>query len=87
MTRKPVSQRALLVLITAAIVLPITVLFLWALSALTRAMGDEMGAAVLLRVAQAGGILWGLDLIFLLLAQGLNSLVADDTTDDPGTSD
>jgi hypothetical protein len=37
-------------------------------------MGDAIGGAVLRRIALAGGILWSIDLIGLLLAGGFNSL-------------
>ena len=77
MPRNPVPRRALLLLVVTALVLPIVVLVVGALSVLMGAMGDEAGSAVLLRIIQAGAILWVLDLIFLLLAQGLGALSAE----------
>ena len=82
MSTKRGSQRALVALIAVAIVLPIAVCVILALGELLEAMGDSDGGVVLGRVALAAGVLWVVDLICLLLALGVNSLI-----DPPGPPD
>jgi uncharacterized membrane protein YhaH (DUF805 family) len=69
-----ISRRALTILVTAACVLPIAIAILLAVARLLGAMEDTAAAAVLDRVALAVGIVWAIDLVCLLLAQGINSL-------------
>ena len=74
MSRKPVPRWALLLLLGAALFLPIAVLVVWGVGELLGAMGDAAGGAALRRIALAGGILWALDLLGLLLSGAVNSL-------------
>ena len=84
MAQKPIPQRVLFLLITIALVLPIGLCMVLALGRLLTVMGDEPGGLVLDRIALAGGILWALDLICLILAQGINALAdSNDRTDVP----
>jgi hypothetical protein len=85
MTQKPIPQRVLFLLIGVALTLPIALCMVLALARLLIAMGDASGTPLVLdRIAMAGGILWTLDLIFLILAQGINALAdANDRTDGP----
>ena len=53
--------------LVAAILLPITIAVLYGVGTLLQAMGDVSGAAGVGRVALACGILWGLDLISLIV--------------------
>ena len=69
-----ISRRALTVLVTAACVLPIAIVILLAVARLLGAMEDAAAAAVLDRVALAGGIFWVTNLVCLLIGQGINSL-------------
>jgi hypothetical protein len=69
-----ISRRALTILVTAACVLPIAIVVLAAVARLLAAMEDTSAAAVLDRVALAVGIIWTIDLVCLLVAQGINSL-------------
>jgi uncharacterized membrane protein YhaH (DUF805 family) len=69
-----ISRRALTILVTTACVLPIAIAVLLAVARLLGAMEDTAAAAVLDRVALAAGIVWAIDLVCLLLAQGINSL-------------
>ncbi|MCC6127226.1 MAG: hypothetical protein IT426_19875 [Pirellulales bacterium] len=47
------------------------------------AMGDAAGGTVLYRIGLALGILWILDLIVLLLFQGVSALFGSPKNDDP----
>ncbi|HYW80748.1 MAG TPA: hypothetical protein VE890_14300 [Thermoguttaceae bacterium] len=78
MTHKLVPRRAILLLIAAALVLPIVICVILAAGAVLSAMGDTLGLAVLQRIALAVGILWAIDLVSLLVVLALNTL-ADDT--------
>lgn len=75
-------------LILGTLLLPIAICVLIAASGLLATMQDASGAAVLGRIAQAGGVLWSLTLIVLLIALGVNSIAAnspnhsDDSADD-----
>ena len=63
------------VLLTAGlVVLPIFLAVIWGVAALLRAMEDASGAVAVRYVGLAGGILWVVDLICLVLLQGLESL-------------
>ena len=81
MTQKPIPQRVLFHLIAIALVLPIGACLILALARLLAALDDPPGAAVLDRIVLGCGILWALDLICLILVQGINSLA--DSNDPP----
>lgn len=84
MQSKPISQHVLLVLVAAAVVLPIAVCVIVALGRLLQAMGDASAAAVVLDWIAAGlGILWVLDLVLLVLAQAINCLSDSGDTHEP----
>ena len=83
MSGKLVPRRFLLGMTAAAVVLPIAVLVIWALAVLLAAMDDPAGALVLKRIAQAGGIFWVLDVIFLVISQAVNTLTEDDSPGKP----
>lgn len=68
-------------LVAGVIVLPITICVIWAVSLLLGAMDDPAGAHVLRYIALAAGILWAVDLICLVLAQGVSSLSETDQTE------
>lgn len=67
-------RNALAALLVAALVLPIAELVMLGLARLLAAMGDEAGAVVLDRISLAGGILWTVDLVALLLVVAIRSL-------------
>jgi len=69
-----VTRSLLVVLLLTALVLPIGICVVIAASGLLAAMQDEVGAAVLVRIAQAGGLLWSLTLIVLLISLGVKSI-------------
>ena len=69
-----ISRTVLAILVTAACILPVAIAILLAVGRLLGAMQDDAGAAVLDRIALAAGILWAVDLVCLLVAQGINSL-------------
>ena len=76
--------RLLFGLVVACLVLPIAILVVIAVSRMLSAMGDLGGAAVLDRLALAGGILWIILLVCLLLAQAIHALGrGDDETGRP----
>jgi hypothetical protein len=64
----------LAILVTVACILPVAITIVLAVGKLLGAMQDAVGAAALDRVALAVGILWGIGLVCLLVAQGINSL-------------
>ena len=68
------SRKVLTILVTAACVFPVAIAILMAVARLLGAMQDEAAATVLDRVALAIGILWAIDLVCLLVTQGINSL-------------
>jgi len=78
MRRYPVPRWTILVLTTGALVLPIAICVIWALSQLLVAMDDAAGGVALRYIAMGGGIMWVVDLICLVVIQGLNSLIDRD---------
>jgi hypothetical protein len=78
MDRRPVSRRHLLLLIAGVLLLPMVAWAIVAVAAILGAMGDSAGAATLNRVAWGCGALWAVDLVCLVIAEGLNSLADKD---------
>ena len=72
MNWKPLLQRVLLLLITAALLLPATTLVLGGLSRVLSLMGDAAASVVLDRLALAAVVLWVLTLLFLILVQAVH---------------
>jgi len=83
MRRKPVPQQPLLLLVVAAVVMPIAVCVILALGRLLLAMGDDPAGAVVDWIALAFGAVWVLDLICLILALAVNSLSEPDEPPGP----
>ena len=81
MSRKPVSSKVLLALLVAGLVLPITICVVLALAFLLVAMDDARGGAVLQYVALAGGILWSVVLVALILVLAIHTLGRSDDAD------
>jgi len=77
MSQKLVPRRAILLLIAAAMVLPIVICVILAVGSVLLAMDDTAGFVVLRRIALAGGILWAIDLVCLLVVLALNALADD----------
>ncbi len=73
---KTLLTRLLLVLIAGALLLPVATIVVWALGRLLLAMGDIQGGAVLERIALAFLVTWCLNLVFLILVQGIHLLVS-----------
>jgi hypothetical protein len=69
-----ISRRVLIVLLAAACVFPLAIAVLLGVGRLLGAMQDESAAAVLDRVALGIAILWAINLLCLILAQGINAL-------------
>ena len=82
MSQKLVPRRAILLLIAAALVLPIVICVILAVGSVLAAMDDTPGYVVLRRIALAGGILWAIDLICLLVVLALNVLADDQEPQD-----
>jgi hypothetical protein len=78
-----ISNRIVLALIAAALLLPITLCVVFGVAALLGAMGDSAGGAVLHRIALGCGILWGIDLICLVLVLAIGTLRGPDEPDEP----
>ena len=69
-----ISRRVLLILVTAACVLPVAIIVVVAAGWLLAAMGDQRGATGLNRTALVLGIVWIVDLVCLLVAQAVHTL-------------
>ncbi len=78
MNRSMIPARIVLSLVVVAVLLPITLCVVLGVGALLTQMGDAAGGTVLNRIALAGGILWVIDLIFLVLAMAIGSLRGPD---------
>ncbi len=81
MNRKPVASKLLLPLMVAGLVLPISICIVVGSASLLAAMGDALGGAVLRYVALAGGVVWILVLIGLILVQAAHALASSDDAD------
>jgi len=75
MSRDLVPRWVILLLVVLALVLPIAICVVWAVSALLTEMHDAEGGVVLKYIALGGGILWVVDLICLVVVQGLGALI------------
>jgi hypothetical protein len=73
-----ISKRLLTGLLGGVLVLPIAIVLVLGVARLLTAMGDAAGGTVLGWIALAGGILWGITMICLLVALGLHSLAPSD---------
>jgi hypothetical protein len=61
-------------LLAGAVVMPLVLVLVLGLGRLLAAMGDAAGAMVLDRLALAGGLLWCVNLVLLLVALAVRSL-------------
>ena len=80
MRSKLVPRWLLLALICAAIVLPVALCVVAAVAALLIATGDSLAGGVLGWIGVALGIFWVVDLVVLIVAQGVMAL---DDRDEP----
>ena len=78
MSRKPVSSKVLLALIVAGLVLPMTICVVLGLASLLDAMSDFQGGKVLRYVALAGGVVWIVVLVSLIIVQAIHALGRSD---------
>ncbi len=69
-----ISNRVLNLLVTAGCLLPIGLVIVLGVARLLAAMQDTAGAAALDRIALGIGLVWGLDLVLLLLALGIRAI-------------
>ena len=74
MSQLPNLRPLITSLLAAGVLFPIAICVIYGVGALLTAMGDLSGGLVLSRISLSLAILWVLDLIVLLLFQGLNSL-------------
>jgi hypothetical protein len=76
------------ILLAGGVIVPIAICVVFGLGTLLTAMGDSSGGMVLSRISLSLVILWVLDLIVLILFQGLSYLLGnpknDDQSDDSG---
>jgi hypothetical protein len=77
-----IPHRLVLALVVAAILLPISLCVVLGVAGLLEAMSDAVGALVLRRIALAGGILWVIDGICLVLALAIGTLSPPDEPDE-----
>jgi len=69
-----ITRRALNLLVTIGCLLPVALVIVLGVARLLASMQDASGAAVLERIALGLGIVWGIDLVVLLLALGIRAL-------------
>lgn len=69
-----ICRCVLTILVGVACVLPLAIVVVLGVARLLDAMQDAAAATVLDRIALSIGILWGIDLLCLLLAIGVNAL-------------
>jgi hypothetical protein len=84
--RLPVLQRWILRLLFAAIALPILICLTVGLGHLLTALGDEEGSLTVGRVNLVLAVLWVFDVLLLIIALAIGSLVHD-AAHDGETSD
>jgi hypothetical protein len=73
-----IPHRIVLALVVAAVLLPIIICVVLGVAALLVGMGDIAGGDALHRIALGCGILWGLDLICLILVLAVGTLRGPD---------
>ncbi len=73
-----IPQRLILTLTIIAVLLPIVLCVVSGVASLLNAMGDSAGGGVLYRIALAGGILWTIDLICMVLALAIGAIRGPD---------
>ena len=69
-----VSRRVLTILVTAACILPLALAIVLSVGRLLGALDDHAAAVVMDRIGLALGVAWVINLVCLVLAQGLNEL-------------
>lgn len=74
MIRATIPTWVLAVLLAIGLVLPIALCVVGGVAALLSALGDAAGAKCLARGALAGGILWSVDLVCLVLALAIHAV-------------
>jgi hypothetical protein len=80
----PSQLRRLVVTLTvSAVIFPIVLCVLEGVGALLRGMGDHLGGSVLDYAALAGGILWLINLICLILALAIASIGGHGDSEEP----
>ena len=77
-----ISRPVLTILVTAGCVLPLAIVVTVGMGRLLAAMDDAAAALVLDRVALGIGLLWGVDLLCLVLALGIRALGPPSERDD-----
>jgi hypothetical protein len=75
MHRPLIPYRLVLGLLAVAVLLPISISVVAVIAALLGAMGDGLGGTVLLWLALAGGIIWIIELICLVLVLALGAVL------------
>lgn len=71
-----ITRRALNWLVSIGCLLPIALVIVLGVARLLGTMQDASGAAVLERIALGLGIVWGINLVVLLLALGIRAIEA-----------
>ena len=82
MRQLPNLRPWIIAILAGGVVIPIAICVICGVGALLSAMGDALGGAVLNRIGLALAILWVLDLIVLVIFQGLNFLLNNHKNDD-----
>lgn len=76
---KPLLPHSILTtLLVGALGLPVALVVVYGASRLLAALGDVTGGEVLQRIAQAGGILWVINLVLLVIVQALSASGGED---------
>jgi hypothetical protein len=83
MSQIPHFRTSIALLLAGGILFPIAICLILGVGAMLTAMGDASGGVVLNRISLAFAILWVLDLIALVLFQGLHFLLNNRKDSDP----
>jgi len=87
MPNRVLPKSVLLVLLAVGIIAPIGICVLLGLAGLLGTTGDAPGSFVVGWIARALGVVWVLDLICLVLAQAVETLVNREEPPEPPGSD
>ncbi len=75
-------SKIVLVLVVAGLILPIAICLILGLASLLGALGDAAGSVALRYVALAGGVVWIVGIVSLVLVQAISSLSGSDKSDE-----
>ena len=69
-----IPRLLLMGLLVLDVLLPVAIVIVLGTGRLLGAMGDALGQAVMVRLGEAGGVLWSIGLVVLLIAVAIDGL-------------